>query len=81
MSKVKYVNFEVVCPKSPWLKQKMQMRIFENKNGIIPCPCSGCEMMDASEQCEKCKATITIMFVENPQIEIISPIIPDFSLL
>lgn len=70
------VNFLVQCPLYPFSKWKMQIELVKTESGWFPLPCNGCDMMGGDPKCEQCMAAVTLMFYNQPDIDVSQPICP-----
>ena len=72
----RFLNFEVYCPRDPDTIRKMQLSQMWSDERWLPRPCNGCEEFNGAEDCDKCILEITLMFIDNPDMDLYKPIIP-----
>ena len=59
----KFINIKVRCPKCFYKIFPMQVHIVTMPDGKdFPFPINGCDELDGSEVCEKCRADVTLKF-------------------
>ena len=76
-----HLTLVVQCPKNH-LRQKMYIDYhYTDENKIFYFPCNGCDSASGSGICEKCRAAVTLMFMNGYEYSPGTPIIPDFSKL
>ena len=74
-------NIIVECPRSPWLKQKIQMRGYRWDNGKCLFHCEGCEGASGADVCQRCIASLILMYTHGYKAKENEIVIPDFSIL
>lgn len=74
----KTVKFVINCPLYQFSKWKSEITLVKRGSGWFPLPCNGCDMLGGSSICEQCRAAITLMFYENPELDVSRPITPRF---
>lgn len=59
METIRFLNFKVVCPRSPYHQEEpMQLKYIEKDGNRIYAPCNGCDNMDGSIICKKCRIAV-----------------------
>ena len=79
--KDKLIKFKVRCIRERPRINDMQIKlIYEDETGYIPYPtCQGCDELNGSEECDICTGKITLMFKNNPDLDVSRPLIITYS--
>ena len=76
------IDFSVNCMKPPHTVRKMQIWLTFFPDGKwYPPGCGGCEEATANKECKDCMNALTLMFVNDPDLDVFEPITPDLKLL
>ena len=72
----KFVDFKVICPKNVQLIKNMQITFVADGQKWFPLPCNGCDDFHGCSVCEKCVASLTLLFAKEPDVDVVSPLSP-----
>jgi hypothetical protein len=73
------LNIKVRCPASQRI-EPMQLTFLPTDRQMV-LPCQGCENLNGSDVCNRCRTAITLMFKNGLEYFCTDVITPDFSIL
>lgn len=76
MRDLQTLHVSVNCPRDRLAVYNVAVDLAYNGERWIPLPCNGCDQMSGGSACEKCRASITLMFFDDPDLDFSSPLTP-----